>query len=170
VKKMLKGKVRGIPLLAILLILGIVSIGVLGAVFSPWIFTNNLIPASSPTPTVGTYTGDTRTFHISAPGTVDDSALITVILTGSAQTNTLITVLTHVEVLNPAFRIESNSHLTVTIKDGSGATVKTITTEFPNAIGKGAAPFAEYSDTFTPTTVGDYTIQPVWNVITWSQP
>jgi hypothetical protein len=155
--------IRGIPL-ALVVVLGLLSVGVLGATFSAWVLQNQLVQPTPPT----TYTGETKTFVIStAP---DNLAIITITLTGSATPSSVIHCITKLEVLSPSWQIAIHSITTVLIKNSGGATVATFTYDCLDKIGKGGVPFVQFDDTFTPTEVGTYSITPSVANMVWSQP
>jgi hypothetical protein len=158
--------VRGLPLLAVLII-GLVSMGVLGAAFSAWVLTNSLT-LGTPPPT--TYTGETKTFTISMAGE-DDMILVTVTLTGEAKPNAIVNVVTKLEITKPSWRLYGGAKVYLDIKLPDNTLLITITNTTPAGLGKGASPSIEFTNTFTTgSATGAYTITPRMDTMTWVQP
>ena len=157
--------IRGIPILALLLVAA--GIGVYATFFSPWNFVNQL---SQPTAPATTYQGESKSFTISVAGE-DDVASLTITFTGIAKPNSVINVVTRLDVLKPSWRLYGGAKIYLDILNPDATPLTTIQNMTPHGIGKGAEMFIEFTNTFTTGPVtGDYSITPRMDTMTWVQP
>jgi hypothetical protein len=157
-------KIRGVPLLAILLIGA--GVAVYAAAFSPWNLVNNLVQPTAPP---ATYAGETKTFLISVAGE-DDMAKITITLSGNAQPNAQIVCTIKLEILKPdTWLLNAGCIITTVVRKPDNSILTTFNNPIQYALGKGAAPdFEEFSEQIIPTVAGQYSITPSITGMVWT--